>query len=556
MTFDAAVLSNSTIIVTVVSQHPVALVSDNKGNSYAFDAAATVQGQHIGIFRAFASSAGAGFTVTAVLSGVGMVMAVAQEVPAILLLDQSNAGTFTGHGTLTITLTGRTSTTQDVYAAVGAATHLIELIYPGEWAYGPGDRGGTPWRLHGNVLRTLQDFTTEVFTVENAHFSWNNTSGPLVARTGKTSVGGTVVVRTTLCMATYVPRPVVISPTAWSLGVNEGKSANQVFTASQGTSPYTFNSVSSNTSVATITNPTSSTITVNGVAAGQVTVTTTVTDSANQTAQSFGTVTVNSPPALSISPNPWSRTPNSTATFDVTFAASNGTAPYSFASTSNNPTCVSITNPTTATPTFNPLVTGQAVITTVVTDAALDTATAIGNVFVTIDPPTTPGIPNQDPTGGLGVAPGVPSPPVPGAPWAVQSSPGPPILPAPPPETDPAEIILTFPAGGDSETQKERASRIYALFSNSLTRTRIVERTGEFELHLKTSGFEDDRSPGADDDSTQGVGVGTPWVYDTGSDIRVYVCVDSTQGAAVWREIQTDEGSGAVTGGLSGSFPG
>lgn len=191
-TFDAAVLVGSTIIVVTSSQIQVASVTDNKGNSYAVDARATVQGEQLGIFRAYATTGGSGFAVTAVTAQPAPITMSIQEVPNVLIVDQTNAGTLIG-SLLTITLQGRSSQVQSVYAACAYYVTFVST----QTTSSHGFLGQSPWRSLASGF-----LPNGIIGTEDGSFSWSSTSGQLVASAGVLS--GTAVDFTTLCMVTYV----------------------------------------------------------------------------------------------------------------------------------------------------------------------------------------------------------------------------------------------------------------------------------------------------------------------------------------------------------------
>ena len=57
--------------------------------------------------------------------------------------------------------------------------------------------------------------------------------------------------------------------------------------------------------------------------------------------------------------------------------------------------------------------------------------------------------------------------------------------------------------------------------------------TGAVANYVKKCNFEAVAEPGVTDDTTEGYAVGSEWIYDE----RIWKCVDATEGAAVWKEL-------------------
>lgn len=70
---------------------------------------------------------------------------------------------------------------------------------------------------------------------------------------------------------------------------------------------------------------------------------------------------------------------------------------------------------------------------------------------------------------------------------------------------------------------------------NSLIRQGVLAQSSAEDWLLRPGGFSAARGPLASDDDTDGVQVGSTWV-DTSAG-EVYVCVDNTSGAAIWKKV-------------------
>jgi PKD repeat protein len=192
--FAASVLTNSTIIVVVCSRLPVTAITDSKGNGYAIVALGSTAGQRITIAYGYATSAGASFAVTAITGVASTMLMTAQEVPNILLFDQSQGMTGLTTGQLSMTLNGRFSQTESYYTAIGGVFDLGATTASGYFGFFLGQ----PWR---ELIQSL--FTSSLFmSISDGSSSWASASGPLVATGGITPGIGTV--QLTAVMAVFI----------------------------------------------------------------------------------------------------------------------------------------------------------------------------------------------------------------------------------------------------------------------------------------------------------------------------------------------------------------
>ncbi len=125
---------------------------------------------------------------------------------------------------------------------------------------------------------------------------------------------------------------------------------------------------------------------------------------------------------------------------------------------------------------------------------------------------------------------------------SVPNPPPPPPPPVPPdygtPNRRKAVLVprVTYGAGGINLNKLRAHTEVVELILNSLMRKgRISQLAQTDDFEIVAGGFVNDRDPDVDDDQTQGAFAGVTWTNRT--DQTMWVCMDATEGAAVWRQL-------------------